>query len=274
MVAGPGFRSPVKQDYEPCKIPTFPPQIGNRVILARSSLIDNSGNIWVNLLMARFKERLKARELRRMGESIGAIKKKLGVSKSSVSLWCHDIELTKEQRELLTENDRRGGSKGRARASLIKKNERLGRMSKFAHLGNEAVGCLSKRDIFIAGIALYWAEGNKKNRRLVFSNSDPEMIKLLIKWLVDCLNISKDDIYCRVGINQIHRYRVVMVEQYWSEVTGIPLIEFRKVSLKKVNSAKIYENMDEHYGTLNLFVKRSTNLNYQILGFINAMSNY
>ena len=30
LVAGPGFRSPVKQDYEPCEIPTSPPHIKER----------------------------------------------------------------------------------------------------------------------------------------------------------------------------------------------------------------------------------------------------
>lgn len=37
-VAGPGFRSPVTRDYEPREIPTSPPQMTNRDILARLSL--------------------------------------------------------------------------------------------------------------------------------------------------------------------------------------------------------------------------------------------
>lgn len=224
--------------------------------------------------MAKSKEKLEARVLRRNGESIGLIAKKVGVSKSSVSLWCGDIVLTREQRERLVENDRRGGAVGRSRAAISIKNERLSRLAEYMHKGERMIGQMSARDIFIAGVALYWAEGNKKNRRLVFSNSDPLMIKLLIKWFVECLGIPRTDIYCKVGINQIHKDRVAMVEQYWSEVCGIPLTEFRRVSLKKVNSVKVYENIEEHYGTLNLIVKKSTNLNYLILGLIDGMGNY
>lgn len=212
--------------------------------------------------------------MRREGVSIRKIAKKVGVSKSTVSLWCEDIVLTKEQQDKLIEDDKKGGSVGRVKAWKSIREERLRRLSRNIRRGAKLVGKMSARDIFIAGVALYWAEGNKKNRRLVFSNSDPMMIKLMIKWLVDCLSIPRGDIYCKVGINQTHRDRIAKVEQYWSEVTGIPLIEFRKVSLKKVNSSKVYENTDEHFGTLNLLVKKSTNLNYLVLGFIDGMSNY
>lgn len=47
--------------------------------------------------MAKFKEKIQARELRRNGESIGGIGRKLGVAKSTVSLWCSDIGLSEEQ---------------------------------------------------------------------------------------------------------------------------------------------------------------------------------
>lgn len=224
--------------------------------------------------MAKSQQRLEARKLRRNGESIRIIAKKVGVSKSSVSLWCGDIVLTKEQQDKLIEDDRRGGAVGRANARISVIKERIDRLNRYRKKGKNSVGKMNKRDLFVAGIALYWAEGNKKNRRLVFSNSDPMMIKLQIKWLVDCMGVSRNDIYCNVGINQIHRDRVAKVEQYWSDITEIPLAEFRKVSLKKVNSVKEYENTEEHFGTLNLIVKKSTNLNYLILGLIEGMSNY
>lgn len=206
--------------------------------------------------------------MRKMGESIGSIKLKLGVSKSSVSLWCSDIELTTEQRDCLIESDRRGGAIGRAKASISIRKERLNRMSKYMVKGRKMVGQMSNRDLFLVGIALYWAEGDKKNRRLKFTNSDPEMIKIWIKWLKECLKVPRDDIYCYLGINQLHLKRVEIVEKYWSDVSGIPLENFRKVSLKKVNALKIYENSEEHFGTLNIRVKRSTNLNYLVLGLI------
>ena len=51
--------------------------------------------------MAKSKQMLQARQLRKEGESIKVIAKKLSVSVSSVSVWCRDIELSKEQIESL-----------------------------------------------------------------------------------------------------------------------------------------------------------------------------
>lgn len=48
-------------------------------------------------MMAKFKEMVQVRELRRNGESIGVIARKLDVSKSTVSYWCSDIGLSEEQ---------------------------------------------------------------------------------------------------------------------------------------------------------------------------------
>jgi len=157
---------------------------------------------------------------------------------------------------------------------MAKSKERLERMDRFMNSGKKMIGMVSKRDLFVAGVALYWAEGNKKQRRLVFSNSDPLMIKIWIKWLVDCLGISKNEITCQIGINQIHQYRLGNVEGYWSEVTGIPIANFRKASLKKVIASKVYEKPEEHFGTLNVRVRKSTNLNYLMLGLIEGLGNF
>lgn len=224
--------------------------------------------------MAKFRERIEARKLRGNGESIKTIAKKLGVSKGSVSLWCNDVLLTEEQKCELILSDKRGGAKGRLVANENKKKERFERLRKFNNLGKKQVGNISHRDLFIAGIALYWAEGNKKQRRLVFSNSDPKMICLWIKWLTDCAKVPLDMIYCSLGINQRHAYRSDDVEEYWSGVTGIPKTQFLKVSLKRVNSQKVYENPEEHFGTLNIFVRKSTNMNYLMLGLIDGLGNF
>ncbi|KKT50407.1 MAG: hypothetical protein UW42_C0019G0009 [Candidatus Collierbacteria bacterium GW2011_GWB1_44_197] len=205
---------------------------------------------------------------------MGSIKRSLGVSKSSVSLWCSDIELTKEQQEKLIEIDRKGGAKGRMVAARNKINERLERQNKYVKEGRNRVGDISKRELLLVGAALYWAEGNKKGRRLTFTNSDPEMIKICIKWLKECLNIPREDIYCYVGINQLHSERVKTVEKYWSDISEIPLEHFRKVSLKKVRALKFYENPDEHFGTLNVRIKKSANLSYLVLGLIAGLGNH
>jgi predicted transcriptional regulator len=224
--------------------------------------------------MAKSIERMRAREMRREGVSIKVIAKNVGVSKSSVSVWCRDVELTIEQQNKLIEDDRKGGAIGRAVAAKCKIQERLDRVEKYWEAGRKLVGEMSERDLFVIGIALYWAEGCKKGRKFSFSNSDPKMIRLWIWWLEKCLKISHEDIVCCVGINQIHKYRIEDVEQFWSGVTGVPISSFTKASLKKVNSAKVYENPENHFGTLNVIVRKGTNDNYLMAGLIDGISGF
>ena len=58
---------------------------------------DNICTYGIILYMAKYNERIKAREMRKNGLSIILIAHRLGVTKSSVSLWCRDIILTHEQ---------------------------------------------------------------------------------------------------------------------------------------------------------------------------------
>lgn len=220
--------------------------------------------------MAKSAQRLEARRLRRQGESIIVIAKKLDVSKGSVSLWCNDIRLTKKQVANLLKRPNLY-KLGQHIAAQKNRLERIDRMTRFAHLGEKRVGKLSKRELFLVGAALYWAEGAKKNRRIMLANSDPSMINLFIRWLKESCNVSSEDIYCNVSINQDHEKRIDEVEEYWSKVTGISRKVFTKVSYKKVKNKKFYANFNNHYGTLFVKARRGTNLNYEILGFIEGI---
>jgi hypothetical protein len=203
--------------------------------------------------------------------SIKAIAKNLGVSRGTVSLWCEDIELTEEQRKKLIGDDKRGGAIGRSRAAISIKNERLNRVEKYMREGRLLVGDLSERDLLIAGIALYWAEGSKKGRETKFINSDPLMIKIWLKWLEQFADVQLEDLIFRIGINQIHESRISDVIQFWTNVVGVGENQFRKTSYKKVLNHKIYSNFESHYGTLMVTVRKGTNLNYEILGMIEAL---
>ncbi len=56
--------------------------------------------------MAKFEERIKAREMRRLGWSVRQIAIELGVSKGTSSRWCMDVRLTEEQQKTLLKRDR------------------------------------------------------------------------------------------------------------------------------------------------------------------------
>ncbi len=224
--------------------------------------------------MAKDNIRLKARLLRTEGVGIRSIASVLNVSKSSVSWWVRDIELSEIQRALLTESARKGGELGRFKSIQIRREKRERIKDHYLRTGIEAVAKLTDQELLFAGLALYWAEGTKsdRNRRIEFCNSDPEMIKFFLIWLEKCFCINKQDIRCVVGINEMHQQRDDIVRKYWSDITGIPDKQFRKTSFKRVVNKKLYDNFDNHYGTLYVLVTKSTNLYYQIMGLIKGLS--
>lgn len=85
----------------------------------------------------------------------------------------------------------------------------------------------------IAGIMLYWAEGakaqkvlgtNRKRHAIDLANSDPEMIKLFLKFLREICGVDENRlrvlIYCYANQN------VNSLRNYWQKISGIPLKQF------------------------------------------------
>ncbi len=223
--------------------------------------------------MAKSELRLKAREMRSKGESVRDISRNLDVSKSTASIWTRDIILSIEQLEKLRNNSLKGGELGRIKSALIQKQRRLALIEKCNQNGSEIIGKLSKRESLMAGLALYWAEGAKKNGKLSFCNSDPYLIKFMISWLQINLGIERERLRLRVGINETHRDREKIVRNYWSNQTGISLAQFSKTSFKKSNPHKVYKNHNEHFGTLDVLVLKPGELYYKILGLVKGLSS-
>ncbi|MDO8619979.1 MAG: hypothetical protein Q7R64_01360, partial [bacterium] len=124
--------------------------------------------------MAKFELRKQARMLRFKGISIRTIAKKLDVSKSTASIWCNDIELTVEQKKHLLENALESGLKGRFSGAEANKKKKVESLRLCKEWSQEILHDVNQRDLFIAGIALYWAEGTKKGAKAFnFVNSDP-----------------------------------------------------------------------------------------------------
>jgi len=216
--------------------------------------------------------RLQAIKLRKQGISVREIAKKVGVAKSTASLWVRHIMLTPSQLKKLMSNSHRGWSAGRMLGSLSQKNKRLSLIETENESGRIEFSNLSLRDLKIAGLCLYWAEGSKKNRKVNFCNSDPKMIKFFITWINKVYQIPSHELSCYVGINEAHKNRERMVKDYWHRQTDIPFENFTKTSFKKYPLKKTFENFDEHYGTLSIQVRRPARIFYQIIGQIHGLS--
>jgi len=224
--------------------------------------------------MARIKEKNKVLKLRRKGRSINEIVKKLSVPKSTVSQWCRDIQLTQEQIERLTKRQESGSYKGRMKFLERIRKVRIEEVARLRKEGLKEIGNLNKRDLFIAGIAMYWSEGYTYSGgdQVGFTNSDPKMILFMLKWLREICKIPVEQLSLQVKINKIHKNRIRDVENYWSKLTKVPLSQFNKTILIKSNIKKIYPNSNIHYGTLRIVVHQGTKLRRKIHGWIEGLA--
>lgn len=221
--------------------------------------------------MAKPYEKLKARKLRKGGESIKVIAKKLHVSPGSVSYWCKDIKLSLGQIKELEKRYKDPHYGRRLQYALEQQKKRKLKIKKLKRQGVKEVGNLTKRELFLAGIALYWAEGFKKDSQAGFANSDPKMINIFLKWLYECCGYKDKDLILRITANISHKHRIDIIQNYWADSTNIPIKNFRKPFYQNVKWKKVYENPDEYFGVLRIKVRKSTDFLRKIHGWIEGL---
>ncbi|MEU6374211.1 hypothetical protein [Streptomyces sp. NPDC046909] len=212
---------------------------------------------WTKRPRAKDDLRDRARELRKQGWTYNQIQAELGCSKSSVSLWVRD--LPHPEPKCTPEEQRARMNAGLARLRAAQDEERQATKEAAA----EAVGELSDRELFIAGVALYWAEGakDKPHRRtevLQFINSDANVIRFFLRWL-ELLEVKRDRLTVRVSIHE--SADVAAAEQFWAAVTGIDASAFSKATLKRHNPRTVRKNTGETCsGCLVIYVRQSADL--------------
>jgi len=130
----------------------------------------------------KIEDKFKAQELRKQGLSYREILTHIYVSKSTISLWCKDIEITEEQKLRLLNKKQFGQRKGSLVAADNKRRARIERTLRIKEEARKTVGELNNRDKFFTGIALYAAEGNKSDGKAGFSNADPKLIRFMMDW--------------------------------------------------------------------------------------------
>lgn len=197
-------------------------------------------------------ERKKARKLRSVGWSVRAISENTGCSKSSISVWVRDISLTPEHiKELKSNQDRARAKAANHPNSPKRKWERI-RTSVANKSSIEIPKRFSNLGLKILGTALYWAEGYNASRNVfLFSNSNHEMIKIMIKFLLQICQVPKDKIKGRLNIHP--HLNIKKAEKYWAHISGIPRKNFNK-PLLAVSKASKQKRDSLPLGTFNIII--------------------
>lgn len=166
--------------------------------------------------------RSKAIEFRRIGHSIPEISLLVGVSKSTVLRWVKDVAI--EEEYIDTWRSKQGGSK-------------IGAQARWNIAGSQVRSLLPSSlgldHYLLIASCLYWGEGNKED--FTFSNSDPEMVRVVIACL-RYFSLATDDIKITIRIYEDMVSRQEEIQYFWIQKLGLPsgtIVKFTVLSGKK-----------------------------------------
>ncbi len=215
----------------------------------------------------------EARILRRNGMSVPRIAERLGVAKSSVSIWVSDVKLSPAQERALRLNSKNAGREAFARAAQTRSRLHKDKVAKETGRGVADTYKLSTRDIHMLGLGLYWGEGYKKgSAELAFTNSDPLAAQFFITWLEQVFNAKRTDLVCRVSVNALHKNREKEILDFWCRKLKLTREQFTKTSFVNVLQNRNYAGRGIHYGTLRIKLRGGAPLRARILSSISTVS--
>ena len=117
------------------------------------------------------------------------------------------------------------------------------------------------------GVVLYWRERllNKNDSDLKkgvrFTSSDPHLIRLFLKWLVDAGGIKNEEISFDIYIGKDKQDLLNEAVNYWADITGF----------SKDNFFRYYVLKKSKRSLLRIRVKASSMLARQISGWVNGV---
>lgn len=161
----------------------------------------------------------KALKLRKLGFSYGEIKKKLGIAKSTASMWFRSLKLGAKALKRLKVREFRGKIKAleTVKRKIALRNDHI-EAKVILSLKNIK---LTKDSIKLLCSILYWAEGEKSGSAVSFTNSDPAMIKLYLALFRKSFEIDHKKLKAVLHLHPYHNVKKQLI--FWSKITGIPI---------------------------------------------------
>ena len=213
-------------------------------------------------------ERTNAVRLRRAGVSYAEIQQQLRVTKSTLWRRLKRDGLVETQPQRLTDLKRLAQRK----AATAVKDPRLQRTAAIVDEARQEIGSLSRRDLWLLGAALYWAEGAKQrpgnvSAGVVFGNSDPTAVKVFAGWLQDICGVSASQIRFELYLHETAD--ADRARRYWAEQLGLPVERLSRVRWKHHRPSARRTNVgDSYHGLVRVSVAQSSALNRRITGWI------
>lgn len=212
--------------------------------------------------MAKRDLRKQAVLLRKNGCSYSEIKSRLGIAKSTLSDWVKDIPKPKFSKlQKMTREQKRV-----ERYITTMEQKRKNRDEIEFCFETKLIGSLSRREMMIGGLFLYWGEGGKTSvNQFTISNSDPDILLFVLRWIQGVYKIQLPKIRIRLTIyDTMNKQEEV---EFWSKYLSIPNEQFRKVHIK---NGKGIGNKGFRHGTCEIVISDAI-LKRRVLAGIKAL---
>jgi DNA-binding transcriptional ArsR family regulator len=210
-------------------------------------------------------ERDMARHLRCEGLSIREIERRLGVARSTVSIWVREIELADHLREELHAR----GVEARTRGRRIYYRARRRRFQ------DEGRALARKGEpLHVAGCMLFWAEGSRHRNNAQLTNSDPSMIAFFMRFMRHYFAISDDAVRMACNLFSDHLEQQRQIEDFWLATVDLPRSCMTKTTVNRYSRSSKRTRVNKlPYGTCRVTV-HSTRVVQHIYGAIQEYGRF
>ncbi len=213
----------------------------------------------------------KAIEYRKQGYSYNLISQKLDIAKSTLSHWLREIPFNPNREVIERVRD------ARLKSAKFKNGQRLDNIIAMRLEAIKELGNITKRDLWMMGIGLYLGEGSKAYEYIRIANSDPQVIKISMKWFREICGLKNNNF--RLNLHLYPDSNIKKSINYWSLITGLSKNQFGKIQIdRRINKSKNKKKLLPN-GTLHIIVKSNGNkklgvsLHRKIMGWIEAVEN-
>ncbi|MBI2024507.1 MAG: hypothetical protein HYT03_00230 [Candidatus Harrisonbacteria bacterium] len=182
----------------------------------------------------RIADRNLAIQLRREGKSYNEIRSViLNLAKSTLSGWLRNIDLSEEQMKKLEKRINNKLEKARFAAAKTNRAKRLLREVQIYRESTKEFPKFVQSPLFLIGLTMYWAEGSKRSNAIDLINSEPHVIKLMIKWFNKFLNIPLEKMKFRLYTHK--QFAKENLENFWANELRVNISQFKKTIYKPSN---------------------------------------
>lgn len=198
----------------------------------------------------------RAIDLRKQGYSYNYIYKFVPVSKSTLSDWLREIPFKPNQHTIETIGKARAASG--AKKHLIK----MGTLNRAKLQAKKDIEKISKRDLFMLGLAIYIGEGGKSSDITRVANANPKIIRLSIKWFREICGVSIKQIRIRLYLYPDNNEKECI--NYWSKFIKVPINQFQTSIIDTRKNKKENKKGKLPFGTAHMSIRSLGNKNFGV----------